>query len=184
MLLIGPVSARTITPTKLIVDHLPDDCYVTKWVLLGPFMLTPQSDSAAAIKAAEQHDYLSDLGYLESNITPASVKRLAKVRRLYKSYAADSALVNLDNVYPTTNGAMVYAVAVLRSDRNAEIGVEIGSQDALALSVNGQPILASGGTANAAAHVAIAYDHYGVAQLHRGTNILIAKITGVRLDVE
>lgn len=174
--LVSARPARAITLTKIDAGHLPADCYVTNWSLLGPFVVTPGSDSAAAIKTAEQHDYLSDLGYRDSNITVHDLKRLAKVNELYKSYAANSAIVNLNNLYPRTSDAVVYAVAVLHSDKNEEIGVEIGSQDALTLSVNGEPILASGGSANAAAHVAIAYDHYGVAQLHRGSNILVAKI--------
>lgn len=173
ILTIGP--AKAITPMKINTDRLPDDCHITHWYLLGPFALASVSDSAA-IKAGEQHDYLSDYGYPEKSLDISGLKALSKSQGIYKTYKAASALLSLEGIYPETDNAEAYAVAELRSNRDREIGIEVGSQDALTLLVNGQSILASGGTASSAAHTAIAYDHYGVAQLHRGSNILIAKI--------
>lgn len=175
MVILSIGTAKAITPMKINADRLPDDCYITHWYLLGPFALASVGNPAA-VKAGEQHDYLSDIGYPEGSLTYSGLKALSKSHGIYKPYKATSALLRLEDVYPETDNSEVYAVAELRSKKSAEIGIEIGSQDALTLWVNGQPILASGGTASSAAHTAIAYDHYGVAQLHRGYNILIAKI--------
>jgi len=56
------------------------------------------------------------------------------------------------------------------------VGIELGSENGLTLWMNDKQILATGGTAAAAAHAAIAYDHYGVAEVNPGVNLLIAKI--------
>lgn len=164
--------ANASTPMKINVDRIPADSYVTHWLLLGPFVLASTSDPAA-ITAGEQHDYLSDIGFREMSFTPADLKILSKSHQIYRSYEATSALVDLESAYPQSDHAEVYAVAELRNKKDADIGIELGSQDALTLWVNGQLIMTSIGGSN---HFAIPYDHYGIAHLQRGRNILVAKI--------
>src|ERR1035437_1822029 len=131
-------SANATTPITINVDRLPDDCYITDWYLLGPFALASVSDPAA-IKAGQQHDYLSDVGFTETSFTLADLKQLSTTHRIFKPYRAASALLNLADAYPESDYEEVYAVAELRSNKDADIGIEIGSQDGLTLWVNGQP---------------------------------------------
>jgi dienelactone hydrolase len=165
-------SEKAITPLEVTTDHMPDDYHITHWVLLGPFV-PALKDKPRTISGDTPHDFLSDLGYSESSLTRADLIKLSTHHDIYKSYYAQSALLSLKDVYPETNISEVYAVAELSSKKEADIGIELGSQDDLTLWVNGQLVLSLPGGAY---HVASAYDGYGIAKLHKGSNILIAKI--------
>src|ERR1700733_12385112 len=183
LLLIGLILFRTNAEHNSVIDplHIDGEITIKDWSLIGPFKFAAQdlgSTNPHFQMSGLNHDYLKDIGYSEDTITSSNLQTIEHSGAPFTKYKSKEPSILFAELYPNTEYAVIYAVAVITSISEGDIGVQAGSDDGLKLWINGQVVIETSNTIRRALSIS---PHAAVVHLRKGKNLILAKIDQKRL---
>jgi dienelactone hydrolase len=163
-------------PTSLTPSAIGNEVTITHWRLIGPFRFSKSdisADNPHALEGGLNHDFLADIGHPEEGLTADAIEALCAGKARCTIYSQHGAVLPFDHIFPNMTYAVIYASSEITSTEDADVGLELGSDDGVQVWLNGHLLLA---TRNDVDRAAFKYTHLLPVHLKKGHNLLVMKV--------
>jgi hypothetical protein len=182
-MLAAPVShGQTSLPSNSSVVNqidplkLDNEFTIAQWNLIGPFQFSERDlsiNNPQAIQGGILHDFLTDVGQSEENLTADKIATICADGKLCRVRTQHGAVLNFERLFPGIRDGVIYAAAQIEATADGSVGLEYDYNDGVKVWLNGHLLQESD---NKDRHPVFKYFRFLPLHLQKGNNLLVLKV--------